>query len=105
MRDIMNRLLGDLESGNDLPVSVDRDRGFQESFSGFAGSPGIIRTCIGAGKPRRIDRGTRDSLTPVVKLFNEPVEEPGERRGSDSLTELMDRREMRYFIEMDLLPK
>jgi hypothetical protein len=38
MRDIMNRLLGDLEPGNDLPVGIDGDRGFQESFSGFTGS-------------------------------------------------------------------
>jgi hypothetical protein len=42
MRDIMDRLLGDLEPGNDLPVSIDRDRCFQESFSDFSGSPGII---------------------------------------------------------------
>jgi hypothetical protein len=42
MRDIMNRLLGDLEPGNGLPVGIDGDRGFQESFSGFTGSLGII---------------------------------------------------------------
>jgi hypothetical protein len=42
MRDIMNRLLGDLEPCNDLPVGIDGDRGFQESFSGFSGPPGII---------------------------------------------------------------
>ena len=42
VRDIMDRLLGDLEPGNDLPVSIDGDRGFQESFSGFPGSSGII---------------------------------------------------------------
>jgi hypothetical protein len=39
MRDIMNRLLGDLEPGDDLSASIDGDRGFQESFSGFSGSP------------------------------------------------------------------
>jgi hypothetical protein len=42
MRDIMNRLLRDLEPGDDLSVSIDGDRCFQESFSGFPGSPGII---------------------------------------------------------------
>jgi len=42
MKDIMNRLLGDLEPGTDLPVGIDRDRSFQESFSGFTSSPGII---------------------------------------------------------------
>ena len=52
MRDIMNRLLGDLEPGNDLIICIDRYRRFQESFSGFTGSPGIIRTGIGAGKAR-----------------------------------------------------
>jgi hypothetical protein len=39
MRDIMDRLLGDLEPGNDLSISIDRDSGFQESFSSFSGSP------------------------------------------------------------------
>jgi hypothetical protein len=42
VRDIMDWLLGDLEPGNDLSISIDRDRGFQESFSIFSGSPGII---------------------------------------------------------------
>jgi hypothetical protein len=44
-----------------------------------------------------------DPLTPVIEHLREPVEEPVERRGSDPLTELMDRSEMRYFIEVDLL--
>ena len=42
VRDIMDRLLRDLEPGNDLSISIDGDRGFQESFSSFSGSPGII---------------------------------------------------------------
>jgi hypothetical protein len=50
VRDIMDRLLGDLEPRNNLSISIDRDGGFQESFSGFSGSPGIIRTGVGTGK-------------------------------------------------------
>jgi hypothetical protein len=42
VRDIMDRLLGDLEPGYDLLISIDGDRSFQKSFSGFSGSPGII---------------------------------------------------------------
>jgi len=42
MRDIMDRTLRDLEPGDDLSISIDGDRGFQESFSSFSGSPGII---------------------------------------------------------------
>ena len=42
VRDIMDWLLGDLEPGNDLSISIDGDRRFQESFSNFSGSPGII---------------------------------------------------------------
>ena len=42
VRDIMDRLLGDLEPGNDLSIRIDGDRGFQESLSSFSGSPGII---------------------------------------------------------------
>ena len=33
MRDIMDRFLGDLEPGNDLPINVNGDRSFQEMFS------------------------------------------------------------------------
>ena len=50
MRDIMDRLLGDLEPGNNLSIGIYGDRRFQESFSGFSGSPGIVRTGIGTGK-------------------------------------------------------
>jgi hypothetical protein len=42
MRDIMDRMLGDLQTGNNLLLGINRDRCFQESFSGFPGSPGII---------------------------------------------------------------
>jgi hypothetical protein len=42
MRDDMDRLMGDLESGNNLQVSTDRDRCFQTSFSVFSGSSGKI---------------------------------------------------------------
>lgn len=42
MKDIMNQLLRNLESGDDLSVSIDRDRCFKESFPGFPGSLGII---------------------------------------------------------------
>jgi len=74
MGDIVDRLLGDLEPGDDLPIGIDGDRSFQESFAGFSGSPGIIGTCIGTGKTRRIDRGASNPLPPIVELFNEPVE-------------------------------
>ena len=42
MWDIMNRMLGDLQTGDYLSISIDRDRGFEETFSGLTGSPGII---------------------------------------------------------------
>ena len=50
VRDIMNRLLGDHEPSNDLPVGIDGDRGFQESFPGLSGSPGIVMAGVRAGK-------------------------------------------------------
>ena len=50
MRDIMNRLLRDLEPGNDLKILIDGNRGFQEAFPGLSGSPGIIRAGTGTGK-------------------------------------------------------
>ena len=92
---------GDLEPGNGLPVGIDGDRGFQESFSGFTGSLGIIWTGIGAGKARWIDRGIGDSLTPIVELLNEPVQQLAEIKWVNSLREFMDYGEMGYFFEID----
>jgi len=40
MRDIMDRMLGDLQTGDNLLIGINRDGCFQESFSGFPGSPG-----------------------------------------------------------------
>jgi len=31
VRDIMDRMLGDLQTGDDLPIGINRDRSFQES--------------------------------------------------------------------------
>jgi hypothetical protein len=42
MGDIMDRMSGYLEAGDNLPISIDRDRRFQEPFSGFTRSPGIV---------------------------------------------------------------
>ena len=50
MRNIMDGVLGDLQTGNDLLIRVNRDRSFQESFSGFSGSPGIIMTGVRTGE-------------------------------------------------------
>ena len=36
MRDIMDRVVGYLETGDNLSISIDRARGFQEPLSGFA---------------------------------------------------------------------
>ena len=58
MRDVMNRLLRDLEPGNNLTICIHGNRGFQESFPGLSGSPGIAETCIGTGKSGRTDSRT-----------------------------------------------
>jgi hypothetical protein len=50
VRDIVDRVLGDLETGDNLSTSINRDRGFQESLSRFTGSLGIIMAGIRAGK-------------------------------------------------------
>lgn len=99
--DSMNRLLGDLQSGNNLLISIDRDRGFQDLFSSLTGSLGIVVACVWAGEPGWINSCTWNLLTPVIKHLYEPVE----RRWSDPLTELMDCREMGNLIEMDFLSK
>jgi len=50
MRDIMDRMLGDLQTGDDLLIRVNRDRSFQESFSGLTSSPGLIMTGVRTGE-------------------------------------------------------
>jgi hypothetical protein len=39
------------ESGDNLLINVDRNRGFQEMFSDLSGSFRVIVTTISAGKP------------------------------------------------------
>jgi hypothetical protein len=48
------------ESGNYLLIGIDSNRRFQEMFSDFPGSDGVIVTGITAGKPGRIDGSDRD---------------------------------------------
>jgi len=48
------------ESGNYLLIGIDSNRSFQEMFSDFSGSYGVIMTGIPAGEPGRIDGGDRD---------------------------------------------
>jgi len=74
LRDIVNRVLGDLQTGDNLLISIYRDRSFQEPFSRFTGSPGIVVAGVRTREPGRIDSGTRYLLTPVIEHFHEPVE-------------------------------
>ena len=74
VRDIMDRMLGDLQAGDNLSISISRDRCFQEPFSRFTGSPGIVVAGVRAGEPGRIDGSTVDLLSPVIEHFREPVE-------------------------------
>jgi hypothetical protein len=50
MGNIVDRLQGDIEPSNDLLISIDGNRSFQESFSDFSGSPGIIVAGIRDGE-------------------------------------------------------
>lgn len=73
-RDIMDRILGDLQAVDNLSISIDRNRGFKEPFSGLPGSPGIVVTGVRTGKPGRIYSGTVYPFSPVAEHFHEPVE-------------------------------
>ena len=50
MRGIVNRMLRDLQSGNDLMKSVDGNGGFQEPFSRLTRSPRIVVAGIRSGE-------------------------------------------------------
>ena len=49
--DIMDRMPGDLQTGDDLSISINRDRGFQEPSSRFTGSLGIVVVGVRSGEP------------------------------------------------------
>jgi len=74
VRDIMDRMPGYLQAGDNLSISINRDRGFQELFSRFTGSPGIVVAGVRAGEPGRIYGGTVDLFAPVIEHFHEPVD-------------------------------
>jgi len=42
MRYIVNQMLGDLQTGDNLLIHNDGDRGFEEPFSSFPSSPGMV---------------------------------------------------------------
>jgi len=50
VRYIVDRMPGDLQGGDNLLISVNRNRCFQEAFSRVAGSPGIIVAGVRAGE-------------------------------------------------------
>jgi len=51
VRDIMDWMLGDFQFGDNLSISIDRDRCFQKPFSRLTGSPGIVMAGVRAGEP------------------------------------------------------
>ena len=51
VRDIVDRVLGYLQTRDDLKRSIDGNRSFQEPFSGLTGSPGIVVAGVRASKP------------------------------------------------------
>ena len=51
VRDIMDRMLRYLQTGDNLSISINRDRRFQEPFSRFTGSPGIVMAGVRTGEP------------------------------------------------------
>ena len=74
VRNVMNQVLWDLQIGDYLLIGIDRDRCFQESFSGFTGSQGIVMTGVLTGEPGRVYGGIIDPLAPVIEQFHKPVE-------------------------------
>jgi len=74
MKNVVDRMWGDLQAGDNLLIGINRDGSFHESFSGFPGSPGIIMTGIRTGEPGGIDSSTLDLLSPVIEHLHQPVE-------------------------------
>ena len=51
MIDIVYGVLGDFDTQDHLLMSIHSNRGFQEVFSRFTRSPGVVVTGIRAGEP------------------------------------------------------
>ena len=73
---IMVRMPGDLQTGDNLSISFNRDRGFPELFSGLTGSPEIVMAGVRTGEPVRIYGGAVDLFAPVIERFHDTILSP-----------------------------
>jgi hypothetical protein len=104
MLGFMDAVLGYHESGDDLLVSIDSNRSFQEMFSQLSGSDGIVMTRISAGEPGGIDGGDRDWTVVRIELFQGTFEEKIEINRFDPAEEFLKCREVRNRQKIQRFP-
>ena len=104
VRDIVDRMLGDLQSSDNLLSCFYWNRGFQKSLSRLSSPLRIIATCIWTGKIRWINGGRGDPFAPIIEHLLKPVEQSVEDKWLDSVTEFLFRCKMRHVLELNLLP-
>jgi len=91
----MNPAFGSNESGDDLMIGINRDRGFQEMLSNLAGSDWVIVTGISAGKPGWIDCCNWDRISIGVKQIQSFSKRVAQVQGFYPAEEFLKRRKMR----------
>ena len=104
MEHIVDRLLGELEPGDDLPLGIHGNRCLDEPFPRLAGPPGIVGTGIGTRKSARIDSGDRDHFSPTIDEEKNPFQVKIEKNRPNPSHELLEGGEMRDLLEIQVFP-
>lgn len=92
------------KSGNYLLIGIDSNRSFQEMFSDFSGSDGVIMTGISAGEPGRIDGCNWDCTVIRIKQFQSIFEEKIKVHGFDTTKKFLECSEVRDRCETQYSP-
>lgn len=99
----MNPAFGSNESGDDLLIGINRDRGFQEMLSNLAGSDRVIVAGISAGKPGWIDCCDGDWIIVGIKQVQSFPKRIAEVQGFYPAEEFLECCKMGYSWKLQFL--
>ena len=97
----MDPTFRDHESGDNLKISIDRDRSFQEMFSDFTGSFRKIMAAIPAGETGWIDGGYGNYIVNRIKKVHGFLECKTELNGFYATEKFLKCREMGDFCKIE----
>lgn len=100
----MNPTFRDSESCDNLLIDIDNNCGFEEMFSDFTGSFGVIMATISAGEAGRINGSNGDCVVGGIEYFQGAFEENIEVDRFDSAEEFLECGEVRYRSKTKCFP-